>query len=70
VETSIRYVGLSTKGAGDRNPLPAHWLSTQMGVHEQPEQMLCPFDALFDVALMSLFDVPLMSVLMEPTGKM
>ncbi|MFY7876674.1 MAG: hypothetical protein ACOVQM_14570 [Pirellula sp.] len=40
-------VGLSAKGVDDRNPLPAHWLSTQMGVHEQPEQILCLFEVRF-----------------------
>jgi WD40 repeat protein len=52
VETSNWYVGLSTKGAGDRNPLPAHLLSTQTGVHEQPEQMLCPFEFVDGVEVM------------------
>jgi hypothetical protein len=30
------------KGVGNGGAMRTRWLSTQMGVPEQPEQMLCP----------------------------
>jgi len=46
VETSNSCVDLSIKGIAKRDAIPARWLSTQMGVYGQPEQILCPFWAL------------------------
>ena len=39
-------VDLSTKRGWRPQSIATHWLSTQMGVHEQPEQILCLFEIL------------------------
>ena len=32
------------KSVGNGGAMRTHWLSNQLGVPEQPEQMLCPFE--------------------------